>query len=58
MPHGLERELPVSTSTSPLEKTVKKPILKQHSLRTITPKMKVHSVKEPPPLIELRALFT
>jgi len=51
----LEREVPVSTS--PLEKTVKQPNVKQHSLRTVTPKMKVHSVKEPPPLIDLRSIF-
>jgi hypothetical protein len=51
----LEREVPVSTS--PLEKSVKQPVIKQHPLRTVTPKMKVHSVKEPPPLIELRSLF-
>jgi len=50
----LEREVPVSTS--PLDKSVKRPVVK-HPLRTVTPKMKLHSVKEPPPLIELRSIF-
>jgi len=54
----LERVIPVSTSSSPegIVKSVQKPVVKP-IIRNTTPKMKVYSVKESPPLIELRSIF-